>query len=122
MKSQDLDVSKKCVCRSLVVLGILSIFVVDGCVMAPKLTAADRKKDIQFMADWARDYSPFVELAQKHKGIPDYEALLPKYLQYAKQAESNEEFYQVVSEYNRLIRPIGHSYLLDEDYLRLVRT
>jgi hypothetical protein len=92
-----------------------------GCVSTPRLTAEDRKRDIQFMADWARDYSPFVELAQKHKGTPDYEALLPKYLKYAEQAESNEEFYQVVSEYHKLICPVGHAGLIPEVYLRMAR-
>jgi hypothetical protein len=93
-----------------------------GCsVTAPKLSPEDRKKDIQFMADWARDNSPFVELAQKHKGTPSYEALLPMYLEYAEQAESNEEFYQVVSEYYKLICPAGHSSLVGENVLRMAR-
>ncbi len=92
-----------------------------GCSGTPKLTAEDRKRDIQFMADWAKDYSPFVELAQKHKGIPDYEALLPKYLEYAEQAKSNEEFYRVVIGYYRLICPVGHAYLVPEYELRMAR-
>ncbi len=100
---------------------ILFVLIISGCTTVPKLTAEDRKRDIQFMADWARDYSPFVELAQKHKGIPDYEALLPKYLEYAEQAESNEDFYQVVSEYNKLICPAGHGGLIGEDVLRMGR-
>ena len=99
----------------------VSVLALSSCATVPKLTAEDRKKDIQFMADWARDYSPFVELAAKHKGTPSYEALLPKYLEYAEQAEGNEEFYQVVFEYYKLICPAGHGYLIGEDDLRLVR-
>ncbi len=113
---------KKLFCILVVTLNILLVlFGSGGCQSLPKLTPEDRKRDIQFMADWARDYSPFVELAQKHKGTPDYEALLPKYLEYAEQAESNEEFYQVVSGYYRLICPTGHGYLIGEDDLRTSR-
>lgn len=101
---------------------ILLVFLIRGCdtVETPKLTAEDRKKDIQYLADWARDYSPFVELAQKQMGIPDYKELLPKYLEYAAQARSNEEFYYVVSAYKNLICPAGHDTLLDETFLKLI--
>jgi len=88
-------------------------------VKTPELSPEDRKRDIQFMAEWARDCSPFVELAQKHKATPDYAALLPKCLEYAEQAESNEEFYLVVSEYYRLICPLGHVGLVSGDSLRI---
>lgn len=121
MKNKSCNVWTKHIAQSIVAFAILSVLVVDGCVTAPKLTAEDRKRDIQFMADWARDYSPFVELAEKHKGIPNYEALLPRYLEYAEQAESNEEFYQVVSGYNRLICPAGHGGLIGEYDLRSAR-
>jgi len=94
-----------------------------GCssVKTPELSPEDRKRDIQFMADWARDCSPYVELAQKHNGTPDYEVLLPKYLEYAEQAESNEMFYRVVAEYLRLICPAGHAFLPSEGHLRSIR-
>jgi hypothetical protein len=72
------------------------------------------------MADWARDYSPFVKIAQENKGIPDFEVLLPKYLKFAEQAKNNEEFYQLVSGYNKLINPLGHNHLLSEGFLRLI--
>jgi protein-S-isoprenylcysteine O-methyltransferase Ste14 len=85
-----------------------------GCATTPKLTPEDRKKDIEYLAQWARDYSPLVELAEKHKGNPSYEALLPKYLDYAEQAESNQEFYQVVRGYYDLICSTGHRYLVPE--------
>jgi hypothetical protein len=96
---------------------------VSGCVIVPtpKLTAEDRKKDIEFLANWARDCSPLVALAEKHKGNPSYEALLPKYLDYAERAESNEEYYRVVRGYFDLICSAGHSYLIGETDLRLGR-
>jgi hypothetical protein len=96
---------------------------VSGCVLVPtpKLTAEDRKADIQFLADWARDCSPLVALAEKHKGSPSYEALLPKYLDYAEQAESNEEFYRVVRGYYDLICSAGHCALIGESTLKLAR-
>lgn len=122
MKNGSFNIWTKRIAQLVVVFAVLLVLFGPGCsVMAPKLTPADRKRDIQFMADWARDYSPFVELAQKHKGTPDYEALLPKYLEYAEQAASNEEFYQVVSGYYRLICPAGHGYLMGEDDLRTDR-
>jgi hypothetical protein len=97
--------------------------IVSGCVFVPtpKLTAEDRKADIQFLADWARDYSPLVALAEEYKGNPSYKALLPKYLDHAEQAESNEEYYRVVRGYYDLICSAGHSYLVGETDLRLAR-
>jgi hypothetical protein len=105
----------------LIFLVALLIFVTAGCVTTPKLTPEDRKRDIQFLADWARDYSPLVKLTEELKGNPSYEALLPQYLAYAEQAESNEEFYRVVRGYYDLICSAGHSYLIRESDLRLGR-
>jgi hypothetical protein len=129
VKNESCNIWKKRVTQLIAVFGLLLAFFGSGCgVKTPNLSSEDRKRDIQFMADWARDYSPFVELAEKHnrmdiqsyvKGTPSYKTLLPKYLEYAEQAESNEEFYQVVSEYNRLICPAGHGGLISEDHLRL---
>jgi len=131
VKNKSCNVWTKHIAQSIVVFAILLVFFGSGCsVTTPKLSPEDRKQDIQFMADWARDYSPFVELAEKHnrmdiqsyvKGTPSYKALLPKYLEYAEQAESNEEFYQVVSGYYNLIRPTGHGGLIGEDELRIAR-
>jgi uncharacterized protein YeaO (DUF488 family) len=98
----------------ILVVAILFVLFTSGCSTVPKLTPEGRKKDIQFLADWARDYSPFVELAEKHKDNPSYEALLPKYLEYAEKAESNEEFYLVVRGYYDLICSTGHRYLVPE--------
>ncbi len=102
---------------------VVLCMIVSGCVIVPtpRLTAEDRKADIRFLAEWARDYSPLVGLAEKHKGNPSYEALLPKYLDYAEQAESNEEFSQVVRGYYNLVCPAGHRSLIGETALRVGR-
>ena len=86
-----------------------------GCSTPPKLTAEDRKRDIEFLAQWARDYSPFVALNEKHKGVPSYEALKPRYVEFAEQARSNEEFYRVIIDYFTVIGASGHAYLYPED-------
>jgi hypothetical protein len=70
------------------------------------------------MADWAKDCSPLVNLAEKHRGHPSYETLLPKYLKLAEQAESNLEFYQVARAYHDLICPAGHRHLIPENRLQ----
>ena len=44
--------------------------------------------------------------------------MLPKYLEYAAQAQSNEEFYEVVRGYYDLICPAGHCYLMLENELK----
>jgi len=122
VKNESCNVWKKHTAQLIVVFAVLLVLFGSGCsVPVPKLKPEDRKRDIQFMADWARDYSPYAKLAQKHKGTPDYEALLPKYLEYAGQAESNEKFYQVVNEYYKLICPAGHGGLIAEDVLRMAR-
>jgi hypothetical protein len=118
MNNQSCNIRKKRIAQSVFVLVVLLIFVITGCVTAPKLTPEDRKRDIQFLADWARDYSPLVELNEKHKGIPSYEALLPKYVEFAEQAQSDEEFYLVVWGYYRVIGASGHAYLLPDNYLK----
>ncbi len=90
-----------------------------GCSSAPKLTADGRKADITFLAKWARDYSPFVGLNEKLKGVPSYEALQPTYLRFAEQATTNDEFYRVVSGYFAVIGASGHAYLYPERMARL---
>jgi hypothetical protein len=97
---------------------VLLIFFIHGCSCTPKLTAEDRKRDIQFLADWARDYNPFVELNKKHKSTPSYEALLPLYLAFAENAQNNEEFFQVVDSYFKVIGASGHFYLINEEMLK----
>jgi len=101
---------------------LAAVLILVGCSTTPKLTAEERRRDIEFLAQWARDNSPLVGPAQKHKGDPSFEALLPKYLEYAEQAESNEEFCRVVKGYYDVICSAGHRYLLPETELRLART
>ncbi len=88
------------------------------CFPRPKLSAEDRRQDIAFLAQWARDCSPLVTLNEKYKGIPSYEALKSRYLEFAEKAESNEEFYRVASAYYNVIAASGHAGLLDESFLK----
>jgi hypothetical protein len=118
MKSRNLNISKKQVSQFCIILVFLFIFVTAGCVTAPKLTPEDRKRDVQFLADWARDYNPFVELNEKYKDAPSYEALLPQYLEFAEHAQNDEEFYQVVNGYFKVIGGSCHFYLIDEETLK----
>jgi hypothetical protein len=122
VKNESCNIWTNRTAQLIVVFAILLALLGSGCsVTAPKLSPEDRKRDIQFMADWARDYSPYAKLAQKHKGTPDYEALLPMYLEYAEQAESNEMFGRVAREYFRLICPVGHAFLPSEGDLKSIR-
>jgi hypothetical protein len=91
---------------------------ITGCSYTPKLTAEDRKRDIQFLADWARDYDPFIELNEKYKNTPSYQALLPQYLEFAENAQNDEEFFQVVKGYFNVIGATGHYYLIDDETLK----
>ncbi len=102
----------------LLLAALLTVFGLGGYSCAPRLTAEDRGSDIEFLARWAKDYHPLVELNEKHKGTPSYGALLPKYLKFAEQAQSNEEFYQVVSGYFNVIGASGHAYLVPDNYLK----
>ncbi len=118
MRDQSCSIRKKCIARSVFVLIVLLAFVIAGCVTAPKLTPEDRKQDVQFLADWARDYNPFVELNEKYKNTPSYEALLPRYLEFAENARNNEELFQVVNGYFKVIGASGHYYLIGEEMLK----
>jgi hypothetical protein len=116
VKNESRNIWKKCTTQLIVVLAILLALLGSGCsVTAPKLTAEDRKRDIQYLADWARDYSPLVELSEKYLNVPSYEELLPRYLEFAEQAETHEEFYQVVRGYITVIGAYGHFTPLDEE-------
>jgi hypothetical protein len=81
------------------------------------MTAQDRSKDIEFLAQWAKDCHPLVELDQKYKGLLNYADLRPKYVQLAEQAKNNEEFFKVVYGYFNLISASGHGFLLTGDSL-----
>jgi len=116
MKSQNHNFWKKRIYQFVIILSVLLAFITAGC--SPNLTPGERKKDIQYIAQWAKDYSPFVELNEKVKGCPSYESLKPKYVELAEQAKNNEEFLQVVYGYFSLIGDSGHFYLMPEKYLR----
>jgi len=119
MINESCNIWTKRTAQLIVVFAILStMFGTGGCVSPPRLTAEDRRSDIEFLAHWARDYSPLVELNEKHKGIPSYEALLPKYAEFAEQAQSDEEFCLVVSQYFRIIGAYGHAYQLPDNALK----
>ena len=89
-----------------------------GCSPVPKLSAENRRADIQYLAQWATDYSPFVELNERLRGLPNYEVLTPRYMQMAAEAKSDAEFYQVVYGYFSLLGVSGHGQLFPEESLR----
>jgi protein-S-isoprenylcysteine O-methyltransferase Ste14 len=98
-----------------------TVAVLAGCSTSPNLTAADRRADIEYLAQWARDYSPIAALAAERRGDPDFEELLAKYLEYAEHAESDEEFCRIVKGYYDVVCPAGHRYLAPESELRLAQ-
>ena len=122
MTKQSYHTWKKCAVQLIIVLAILLVLFSSGCgVTRPKLTAEDRKRDIQYLADWARDYNPFVELNEKYKNTPSYEALLPRYLEFAEKAKTDEEFFQVAKGYFMVIGSSGHVGGLREEDLKLLK-
>ena len=89
-------------------------FILLGCsiyLSKPRLTPEDRKRDVEYLAQWAKYYSPFVELNEKLKDVPSYEALKPKYVEWAIHAKDNIEFVQIIHGYASLIGASGHSYI-----------
>ena len=58
---------------------------------------------------------------EKYRGLPNYQALKPKYVQLAEQAHSNEEFLHIVLGYFSLIGASGHGHLLPEESLHAYR-
>ncbi len=97
---------------------VLGVLLLSGCSTPPRLTAADRRQDIDFLAQWARNCSPFVALNERYKGVPSYEALEPKYLRFAEEARDNAEFYRVASLYFNVIGASGHAYLYPRSMAR----
>lgn len=120
-KSQNCDIRKKRIVRSVIICAVVLACVTATCSTTPKLTPEDRKRDIEYLAEWAKDYSPFVELNEKYKDCPSYNSLLPEYLEFAEQAHSNEEFLQVACGYFNLIGASGHAYLLSKDMLKWLK-
>ena len=115
MKNQNCDIWKKRIAQYVMICVVLLAFVLAGC--SPYLAPEDRRRDIEYLAKWAKDYSPFVELNEKYKDCPSVESLKPKYVQLAEQARSNEEFLQVVYGYFSLIGDSGHAYLIPKEFL-----
>ncbi|MCG8309808.1 MAG: S41 family peptidase [Cytophagales bacterium] len=73
-----------------------------------KLTKEQKRKDIEYLAQWANSYSPFVELNQTQKDIPDYLILKDYYVDLAEKSKTNTEFIQAVYSYAQLIGASGH--------------
>ncbi len=84
---------------------------------APQLTPEQRRRDIEYLATWAGDYHPCVDLNESLKGLPGYKALLPRYVELAETARTNEDFLHIAWGYANLIGASGHGYLLDEEML-----
>ncbi|MBW8036036.1 MAG: hypothetical protein FVQ79_10500 [Planctomycetes bacterium] len=94
------------------------ILITGGCgiVITPQLTSQQRQADIEFLAQWAQDQSPIADLALQHnENYPNYHDLLPQYMRYAYEAQSNEDFLRIARNYYYLICPRGHRELLTED-------
>jgi len=72
MNAHRHDVLRKHVVHFFSVLSILLGFVTAGCTPTPRLTAEDRKRDIEFLAQWATDCHPLVELNEKYKLLVRY--------------------------------------------------
>jgi hypothetical protein len=118
VNNESCNIWKKRTAQLIVNFAVLLVLLVSGgCVSPPKLTAEDRRSDVEFLARWAKDYHACVEVNSKVAGMPDYEKLLGKYMDLAEQAETNEAFLQVLWGYYTLIGASGHAYLLDEDQL-----
>jgi hypothetical protein len=96
----------------------LLILVIQSCNKSPKLTPADRREDILFLAKWAKDYSPFVELNEEYKNCPSVDSIKYRYLDLAEKAEDNEKFFQVANGLFRLIGASGHAYIPSENVLK----
>jgi hypothetical protein len=118
MNNKARNIFKKHFSQFCAISWLLFALFMAGCVTAPKLTPEDRKQDILFLADWAKDYDPFIELNEKYKNTPSYQALLPRYLEFAENARNDEEFFQTATGYFNVIGPTGHFYLIDEETLK----
>ena len=112
--------TRRFIALSMLVIG--TVLIGRCCFSAPGLTPEDRKKDIDYLAQWARDYSPLVAFNEKLKGLPSYEALKPQYVEWTEQAKDNTEYLQVVYSYASLIGASGHFYIFNNKKKRLFFT
>jgi hypothetical protein len=87
---------------------------------APELTAEQRRGDVEYLAQWARDYSPTVAVNERFRGLPSCEVLRPQYVEVAEKAGDNKEFLQVVFGYFNLIGTSGHGHLYPKEILALL--
>jgi len=85
---------------------------------SPRLTAEQRRLDVEYLSQWAREYSPTVTVNERFSGLPSYEALRPGYIELAEKARDNREFLQVVFGYFNLIGASGHGHLYPEENLK----
>jgi hypothetical protein len=92
----------------------VSLLVVLLSSCAPQLTAEQRRVDVEYLAEWARDYSPMA-VVNERRGLPSCEALRPRYIELAEQAEDKREFLQVVFGYFNLIGASGHGHLYSKE-------
>ena len=57
-------------------LVLLVVSALAGCSGTPRLTAEDRRSDVEYVARRAEDYHACVEVNSKVGGVPDHEELL----------------------------------------------
>ncbi len=93
---------------------ILSLIPLSSC--APQMTAEQRRQDIEFLADWARDCSPTIP-EKELNAESGVETLRPRYIELAEQAVDNSEFAQIVYGYFHLIGKRGHGYVYPKENL-----
>ena len=103
--------------KSLYLILFVIYSLLSSCSPPQKSPSEKRKDDILFLAKWAKDYSPFVELNEKYKNCPSYDSLIPYYMELAENAKNDEEFFQAVNGYFRLIGASGHASMLFENDL-----
>lgn len=99
---------------AVIVIGVVIVGCFTCILSTPRLSPEDRRADIEYLAHWARTYSPFVELNERHKGLPSYEELKAEYVELAERAEDNAEFARIAYSYASLIGASGHFYIFNE--------
>ena len=77
--------------RSSLLLASLPLFAFLSCSRAPEVTAEQRTEDIEFLARWAKEYSPMVPVNERYGGLPGCGELRPRYVDLARNAKDNRE-------------------------------